>query len=355
MSQLVTFSKKDKEFQAYLEGTFSKTHRALPLKTLNANTASEAVTFKIVPVIEIQSPSFLHKIFQLYKVRTFLLVLVPLLLTFTKNMEDGRLRDSMGAWTAFAGVLLAFIAVNLRNDYVDHMKGVDRVLERSGSRAIQSGWVTAAQVKTASNIFLVLSLFIGILLVLSYPKLVGVIAISSVIGLWAQFNKTNSFKYRVGGEVCLFLMLGPLLTLGYQIAMGARPDTEVLLLGSLWGWLILFVMHLKNFMNIFMSSQAGFKNTINYLGFDKARRLIIFWWVAYVVFSFAYHIKYASNFWGLYSTVVLALCSFPFLGKLRKVSSPIGGEMRALFRSGFHLFLLSIFMWSFECIWYLLR
>lgn len=355
MSQLITFSKKDKEFQTYLDGTFSKTHRALPLKTLNPNTASETVTFNVVPVSEISQPNIFQKIIQLYKVRTFLLILVPLMLTFTKNIEDGHLRDTSGAWLAFAGALIAFVAVNLRNDYVDHMKGIDRVLEKSGSRAIQNGWVTAARIRRASNVFLFVALVIAGILVDSYPKLGGVFAISSVVGLWAHFNKNNAFKYRIGGEFCLFLMLGPLLTLGYQISMGGKVDIEAILLGSLWGWLVLFVVHLRNFMNIFMSAQAGFKNSVNYLGFDKARRLIIFWWVSYVVALIVYHFVFASNFWGLYAAVVLILFSFPFLNKIRRISSPIGGEIRELFRTGFYLFLLSIFMWSFECIWYLLR
>lgn len=355
MSQLVTFSKKDKEFMSYLEGTFSDTHRALPLKTLNANTAAETVTFKIVPVSEISQPNFFQKIVQLYKVRTFLLILVPLMLTFTKNIEDAHLKDTSGAWLALVGALIAFVAVNLRNDYVDHIKGVDRVLERSGSRAIQNGWVTARTIRWAANFFLVIALIIGGFMVDSYPKLGGILALSLVIGLWAQFNKTNSFKYRVGGELCLFLMIGPLLTLGYQISMGGKVDLEAILMGAVWGWLVLFLIHLRNFMNIFMSSQAGFKNTINYLGFDKARRLIIFWWISFIVLSFAYHMTYAANFWGMFTAVALSICSISFVNNIRRISSPIGSEIRGLFRSGFYLFLLTIFMWSFECLWYLLR
>lgn len=355
MSELITLSKRNKEFESYLLGTFSQTHRALPQQTLNVNSASETVTFRIVPLDQIQKPKWWVQVSQIYKVRSFLLILLPIVLILTKNIDDHTMQDPVTSLIATVGVLLAFISINLRNDYMDHMKGVDRVLERSGSRAIQSGWITAAQVKTCSTVFLVLALLCAVPLAFAYPELLGVFAASLAIGLWAQFKKQNSFKYRIGGEIALFVMLGPLLTVGFQMAMGVSPDMESFWLGCVWGWLVLFVVHLRNFMNIFPSSQAGFTNTVNWLGFDKARRLIAIWWILFVVFNLVYHLTYAGSYWGVYLTAVLAFVSGNFIFKLKAISSPVGSEMRSVFRSGFYLFLIAIGMWVFECLWYLLR
>ncbi|WP_413613044.1 prenyltransferase [Bdellovibrio sp. HCB-110] len=355
MSELITLSKNSPEFEAYLMGTFAKDKRALPLQTLNVNSASETVTFRVVPLKTLSRPSSLVVLLKTFKARSFLLILVPLFLTLTKNIADNTVIDPVTTVIATLGVLLAFMAVNLRNDYMDHLKGVDRVLEKSGSRAIQNGWVTAAQVKSYSSILLALSVLSAIPLVIAFPVIAGVIALSLVVGLWAQFKKQNSFKYQIGGEFALFLMLGPLLTVGYQLAMGAGFDDEIFWLGCVWGWLVLFVVHLRNFMNILPSAQAGFTNTVNWLGFDKSRRLLAAWWGLFVVFNLAYHLLYAGFYWGLYLSIALFILSVIFVYKLKNLSSPVGSELRGVFRSGFQLFLLTIGLWVFECLWYLLQ
>lgn len=353
MSELITLSKSSADFESYLLGTFSKDKRALPVQTLNVNSASETVTFRVMPMRSIVRPSFLIVLLQTFKVRSFLLILIPLFLVVTKNIADRTMYDPWAAIIATVGVLFAFIAVNLRNDYMDHMKGVDRVVQRSGSRAIQNGWVTAAQVKAYSNVFLFFAIVTGIPIALVYPQVALVIGVGLLIGLWAQFQKQNSFKYQIGGELALFVMLGPLLTVGYQLSMGAPFDQESIWIGCVWGWLVLFVVHLRNFANIFSSAQAGFKNTVTWLGFDKTRGLLAYWWVLFLLFNLIYHILFAGVYWGVYLALALGFLSIGFILKLKNISSPIGSEQRALFRSGFRLFLLTIGLWLFECLWYL--
>nr|WP_295904108.1 prenyltransferase [uncultured Bdellovibrio sp.] len=355
MSELITLSKNSPEFESYLMGTFAKDKRALPLQTLNVNSASETVTFRVVPVDSISRPSSLIVFLRTFKARSFLLILVPLFLILTKNIVDQTILDPITTGIATLGVLLAFAAVNLRNDYMDHLKGVDRVLEKSGSRAIQNGWVTAAQVKSSSTILLVLAILCALPIVFAFPVVAVVIALGLAVGLWAQFKKQNSFKYQIGGEFALFLMLGPLLTVGYQLSMGARFDQESFWLGCVWGWLVLFIVHLRNFISILPSIQAGFTNTVNWLGFDKSRRLLAAWWGLFVGFNLIYHLLFAGVYWGVYLSIVLLFLSVTFVYKLKNLSSPIGSELRGVFRSGFQLFLLTIGLWVFECLWYLLH
>ncbi|KHD89704.1 MAG: 1,4-dihydroxy-2-naphthoate octaprenyltransferase [Bdellovibrio sp. ArHS] len=353
MSELITLSKNSPEFESYLLGTFSKEQRALPVQTLNVNSASETVTFRVLPLASIQKPSWLIVLLQTFKARSFLLILAPLFLVLTKNIVFRTVVDPITTIIATVGVILAFIAVNLRNDYMDHMKGVDRVLERSGSRSIQNGWVTAAQVKSYSTVLLTLAILCALPIIFAFPEVAGVIFLSLVVGLWAQFKKQNSFKYQIGGEFALFLMLGPLLTVGYQLAMGAGFDWESVWLGCVWGWLVLFVVQLKNFMNIFASAQAGFTNTVNWLGFDKSRRLLAIWWFLFLGFNFLFHMSYGGFYWGFYLSLVLLLLSVSFIYRLKNISSPVGSELRSVFKAGFRLFLVTIGLWVFECLWYL--
>lgn len=353
MSELVTLSKNSPDFESYLLGTFSKDKRALPLQTLNVNSAAETVTFRVLPLSDIIRPSWFTVLLQTFKVRSFLLVMMPLFLMVTKNVADRTLLDPYSSILAIVGVLLAFIAVNLRNDYMDHMKGIDRVLLNGGSRAIQNGWVTADEVKSYSSVFLGLAILCALPIALAYPTVMIVIGVSLLLGLWAQFQKKNSFKYQIGGELVLFLMMGPLLTMGFQLSTGAPLDVESFWIGFVWGWLVLFIVHLRNFTFIFDYGQAGFTNTVTWLGFDKTRRLLAFWWGLFIFLNLLYHCVFAGYYWGFYLALGLGFYSFGFIRKLKNISSPMGSELRSVFRSGFRLFLLTIGLWVFECLWYL--
>jgi 1,4-dihydroxy-2-naphthoate octaprenyltransferase len=353
VSELLTLSKNSPEFESYLLGTFATDKRALPVQTLNVNSALETVTFKIVSLNELPVPPRGLIILKTLKVRSFLLILVPLFIILTKNISDATIRDPIATCIATLGVVFAFLAMNLRNDFMDHMKGVDRVFEKSGSRAIQNGWVRAITVKKMSSRFLFLSFLMAVPLVYAYPLLGGVIAFAALTGFWAQFKKRNSFKYQRGGEISLFLLLGPLLTVGYQLSMGAPFDMESFWLGCVYGWLVLFVVHLKNFSNILPSVQAGFSNTVNWLGFDKSRRLLAAWWGLFMVFNVVYHFRFAGLYWSFYIALGLALVSLRFIARLKSLSSPAGSDMRDILRRGFNLYLIAISLWIFECLWYL--
>jgi 1,4-dihydroxy-2-naphthoate octaprenyltransferase len=354
VSRLVTLTKSSPEFESYLLGTFSTTERALPVQTLNVNSAAETVTFRVVPVSAVHKPAWPLMLLRTIKTRSLLMVLFPLLLVLTKNIADASIVDPLSAVISTFGVMLAYVAVSLRNDFMDHMKGVDRVLDKSGSRAIQKGWMTAQQVKNLSTGFLVASLLFSLPVILAFPQVLVVLLISFCVGVWAQFYKKNSFKYRIGGEVALFLMFGPLLTTGYQLAMGAPYDDEVVLLGCLWGWLVLFMVQLKNFTNIMASAQAGFSNTVNWLGFDRSRRLVGGWWVAFIIFNLVYHLEYGGFYWGWYLTVVLLFVSINFFYRLKSITSPVGSDLPLIMRSGFNLFMITMGLWVVECLWYLI-
>jgi 1,4-dihydroxy-2-naphthoate octaprenyltransferase len=82
--------------------------------------------------------------------------------------------------------------------------------------------------------------------------------------------------------------------------------------------------------------------------------LIAGWWITFLIINSAYHFRYAGLYWGFYLSVVLIFASFSFIGKLKNLSSPVGGELRQVFKYGFTLFLVAIGMWVLECLWYLL-
>jgi len=89
------------------------------------------------------------------------------------------------------------------------------------------------------------------------------------------------------------------------------------------------------------------------LGFDKSRRMLAIWWILFLVFNLSYHLIYAGLYWGFYLALALFIISANFILKLKNISSPMGGELKNLYQSGFYLFLITIGLWIFECLFYL--
>jgi 1,4-dihydroxy-2-naphthoate octaprenyltransferase len=355
VSEVITLSKNSPEFESYLLGTFSKDKRALPIRTLNANSLQETVTFEIKSVSDIERPNFPVLLLYLLKVRAFVLVLFPMYLILVKNTADRTFRDPLVVLLSTLGILSAYIGVNLRNDYTDHMKGLDRINPKAGSRVIQNGWMTANQVKKWANFFVVLALLMAAVVIFVIPSVVGVVILTFLVGMWAQFLKKGSFKYQKGGEIFVFLLLGPLLTTGYHISIAGSWDLESLFLGVIWGWLVVFLQHLKNFEFIMINSQAHFHNTVTWLGFDKSKTLLKAWWLSFLGMFLFYHFRYAGNFWTWFLGATLAFCAFPFFISINYLQSPVGSDLVRVRRRGYSLVLVTIFLWALENIWYWAR
>lgn len=352
MKDVVTLAKSSPEFESYLLGTFSKDHRALPVRTLNVNSWQETVTFEIKPVRDIQRPGKFILLLNLLKVRAFILVLFPMYLILVKNTADKTILDPVVVVLSTFGILCAYIAVNLRNDFTDHMKGIDRINPRAGSRVIQKGWMTAAQVKAWANFFVALAMGAALLVVLAFPRVLGIVLLTLLVGVWAQFLKKGSFKYQRGGEVFMFLLLGPFLTTGYHISIAGAWDMESLVLGVLWGWLVVFLQHIKNFEFIMINSQAGFHNTVTWLGFDRAKLLLKWWWLGFLAMFISYHVEYAGSFWTWFLGGVIAFCAFPFFIGINSLQSPVGSDLVRVRKRGYNLVLVTLFLWALENIWY---
>ena len=355
MSDLITLPRKSAEFESYLRGSFSKELRALPLQTLNVNSPTEAVTFQILPLSAINRPGLLSRLLVIFKVRSFLWVLLPMFVVLAKNIDLGTVVDPWVVAFATVGVLFALMAMNLRNEYFDHMKGADRVLPESGTGAIQKGWVTAAEVQAYSIMWLVLALAMAALVTFAYAKVVLVALVAFNLGVWAQFQKSASFKYHIGGELSFYILIGPLLTIGYQLSMGRDWDSESMAIGAVWGLFVLFLHHVRNFLNILSSTQAGFSNTINWLGFDRSRRLLAGWWYFAVIACSAYQHFYGGFKKGLLTFAILVVAGIPFVQNLKKLSSPVGGQIRRVYRQGYFLFLLATGLWFLESLWLIIR
>lgn len=356
MSKFVTLKKSESDFQKYLWGNFSSAECAIPMSTLNLDSPEETITFEVVDKSSIQKPSGFTVFFTLIKFQTLYLILVPLFYVLVKNYADNRFFDPASCGIAAIAMLFLFAAFNIRNDINDHISGYDRVniIHRGQyGKPIKLGWITASKAATISWFLTLIAMVLSFPVMLRQREEARVILVALVLIVAGRLLSKNSYKNQRWGEIIFFILVGPAVLSGYQVALGAGVDTEVLAFGILWAWGIQFLVHLNNFSHILTSSQAGIKNTMTNAGFDKAKKILTLWWCAFICLWVLYHYFYSNVFWSIFTTMILVFWSIPTLIKINETQSPVGSELIALKKVGYRNFLLMCILIFFELYWYL--
>jgi 1,4-dihydroxy-2-naphthoate octaprenyltransferase len=353
MGELITVSKSDPNFEKYLLGTFSKEKRALPVESLNVNTEKEEVTFNLVDHKEIEKPNFIIMWAQIFKFRNFILVLLPIFLVSTKNWIDETMQDPLIGLMGALGSVFLHASITLRNDFIDHIIGFARIHPQSGSRAIQKGWIRAITLKKLSTALMISGVLLGFPALLAYKEVLYVTVISLVLGFVGVMTFKSGLKLRKWSEIFSFFLLGPLLTIGYQGALGGGFDLEVIFIGILTGWFAVYYIHIKNFEMLMVNSKAKITNSISAMGFEKSKGLIKFWWIAWLLMVDLYHWVYCSHWWAYMMIFASILLTLPLVFSLNVTDSPVGSSMARTVKTARYLYIFLISLWALESSWYL--
>lgn len=348
----VSLKKDQKEFREYLLGISPKGYRAIPVQTLNLGSEDETVTFDCRPMKEIPKPSFFLFLISFIKLRSYLLILLPLLFVVVKNFVAGRFYDPFSLCFAVTGMVILYAGINIRNDLVDHMSGFDRVNIPYSDKPILQGWISAYRANQWAWILIFFAAVVSIPTLVLQNEEVRVLVVVLALVFIGQIFRGSYYKEKHFGELILFILIGPGVVSGYQVALGAGIDTEGLAFGILWGFATLFLIHTNNFCHLLTSSQAQIKNSMTKLGFDRAKKFLIWWWVVFILLFFVFHWYYASTFWTWFGTGLLIFWSFPLLIEISKIRSPLGSDLMNLRKTAHHTFTLMVFILMVEFIWY---
>jgi 1,4-dihydroxy-2-naphthoate octaprenyltransferase len=212
-----------------------------------------------------------------FRLRTLPLALSSVLMGSFLAIHDGMYKWSIISLSALTTILLQILS-NLANDYGDSQKGTDNINRLGPERTVQSGEVSPAQMKIAIIIFVLLSLFSGILLLwLSFPEDFLTALIFFVIGVGAI---AAAIKYTVGkgaygyygfGDLFVFLFFGLAGVAGTYYLNAGLLEWDVFLPALSLGFLSMGVLNLNNMRDIDNDIQSG-KNTLAArFGFRRAK------------------------------------------------------------------------------------
>ncbi len=347
--ELLSRSRKDSDFFAYLDGTFSKTSRALPLRSLNIGTGFEEITFQIIPIDRIDSPSLIRVAGLLARPSTLAFSSAPMVATFLSLLafNFSQIRW-LTALAAFCGVTVFHIASNLFNDYGDHIKGQDRIRPHGGSRVIQKGWVTAAQVKQAAWVLVVIAALCGLPALLGTPGAV-IAAGALLVSLEFAFQKLR-LKRRGWAECLAFLLTGPLLTTGFAWAAVGQFLPVQALAGCIFGSIALMYFHSANLENIMPDSQAGARTWATRTGFDASKKF--FYFTCGLTMFFTAALIAVIHAW-YFVPVVIAQAGFlvPQCRRVRALQSPLSSDLIGLRSEAVKLSWLTVAMIGAGLVW----
>ena len=333
--EYITLTKGDPEFESYLLGTFSNDRRALPVETFEGHNSGERVTFKVVPVDQLDVPAWWQVYLKSCRPDLAPLTLGPSVAAWLNHYASLSQWTQWPSWLALIGIFFLHTAAFLYNDFQDHIRGVDRLNRNRGSQVIQKGWVTAAALRRWAWVNAGLALAFGLPAFFNAPVELFVLCVLAALALTVI---SQNWGRRWGlCDLAMLLLFGPLLTCGIALASFARYNMADILLGLALGSLTLWVFHVRQFGFLFRSKPETFRTFLAFLPYDRARLMVVA--EAYVVFMLQLTV-------GLWLRVPLF-----FLSLVMVVGWPLNLTVLRLWRSSSPLAsqLVGISRWALYC------
>lgn len=249
---------------------------------------------------------------------------------------------------ALLTTLLLQILSNLANDLGDTQKGADNENRVGPERAVQSGAISARQMKNAVILFALLAFSTATPLIL-----IGTQQMPSVI-LWSYFFLAlgcviAAITYTVGkkaygysglGDVFVFIFFGLVSVLGVFTLYSKTFDFTLILLATTIGFLSTAVLNLNNLRDHENDAQVGKRTLVVKMGFKKAKIyhtfLIIGAFLSYCCYLYLHSL--VIGLVGLLPFILL----FKHLGKVHQTTVPkeLDPELKKVALSTFFISIL---------------
>jgi 1,4-dihydroxy-2-naphthoate octaprenyltransferase len=168
---------------------------------------------------------------------------------------------------------------NFANDLGDHQKGTDNAERVGPKRAIQSGQLTAAQMKIGIVAMGLLSFSSALLLIyksvpnLSVKEIYAyiVLAMACIIAAITYTVGKNAYGYRGLGDLMVFLFFGLLSVVGVFMLYGEGFEWLVLFPAISIGTWSTAVLNLNNLRDVHNDAKMQKRTLVVQLGFDKGK------------------------------------------------------------------------------------
>ncbi len=177
--------------------------------------------------------------------------------------------------TLITAILLQILS-NFANEYGDFIHGADHTEREGPNRTVQSGQITANQMKKAINITAVLSILSGCILLFFAAISLSMKVFFLILGLvavWAAINYTSGpspYGYKGFGDLSVFLFFGLLSVVGSYFLQSNTWRWSILLPAISCGVFSMAVLNINNIRDIQSDQVAGKTSLAIKLGRNNA-------------------------------------------------------------------------------------
>ncbi len=203
-------------------------------------------------------------------------VIVPAVLGAVIAWTEGSFHGGYFLLTLL-GVVLIHLGLNMSNDYFDHLSGrddtnVDLTPFSGGSRTIQTGVLTAEQVRRWSILFYLIGILIGLYLAAVRGwAILGLGIIGVFLAVFHNAPPIRLYYLAPGlGELAVGIGFGPLVGLGSYYVQAQRPSLEALWASIPVGLLLTAVLYVNEFPDYHADRTVGRKTLPVVLGRARA-------------------------------------------------------------------------------------
>ena len=166
------------------------------------------------------------------------------------------------------------IAVNLANDLFDGLSGVDQPDRLGPVRALQSGLLSAAQLRMGLVLALGTAIFTGLWLIIFGHWILWLLGGLAVLAVLGYSGGHRPYANRALGEVAVWFFFGPVAVLGSLLAHQSPIGPEAVVASVLVGIPVAAILVVNNLRDRHSDARAGKRTLAVRMGSANTRWLL---------------------------------------------------------------------------------
>jgi 1,4-dihydroxy-2-naphthoate octaprenyltransferase len=227
---------------------------------------------------------------------------------------------------ALLGGVLLHIGTNVVNEVYDVRKGIDTITSPRASHAVLKGRFTERGALRLAFTAFALATLVGVVLIYYRGWPIAVLGVLGLAGGYFYTAPPFQYKFRALGLPLVFLLMGPLMTVGGYYAASGQWSPDALVLSIPIGLLVTAILHGNEWRDIREDTRAG----ISTLSARVGREWAHYGYLALTIGAYV-TLALAVVFGVLPPATLLAILSLPFLVVVVR-SAELGatGQARAI-------------------------
>lgn len=195
-------------------------------------------------------------------------------------------------------IILLQASVNFLNDHDDFINNVDTKDSHGSSGVVVEGLLTLKEVYKSGILLLIIGCLIGLFLAYKKGAVILILGIVGAVCGYFYTGKPLKLKYRGLGAPMVFIIFGPLMTLGAYYLQMQEFTLQALLISIPTALLTTAILHANDIRDMKHDKRAGIKTLSIFIGNKHAQlvysSLIMLSYISLIIMIIYKYVPYLS-------------------------------------------------------------